>query len=90
MFGSLGIPELIIIMAIALIIFGPRKLPELGKALGQTIKEFKKGSSSLIAQLEDEVAHQDHQVRHEAAVPPRDPALRRSAGETGGAAATGA
>lgn len=55
MFGSLGIPELVIIMVIALIIFGPRKLPELGKALGQTIKEFKKSSSGMLAQVEDEI-----------------------------------
>jgi len=55
MFGSLGIPELVIIMVIALIIFGPRKLPELGKALGQTIKEFKKSSSGLLAQVDDEI-----------------------------------
>jgi sec-independent protein translocase protein TatA len=48
MFGSLGIPELLIIMAIALMVFGPRKLPELAKALGQSINEFKKGASELM------------------------------------------
>ena len=42
--GGLGLPELAIIMVIALLVFGPRKLPELGKAVGQTIREFKKGT----------------------------------------------
>jgi len=41
---GLGLPELIIILAIILIIFGPRKLPEIGKALGSTIKELRKSS----------------------------------------------
>lgn len=39
----IGIPELLLILGIALLIFGPRKLPELGSALGKTIKEFRKG-----------------------------------------------
>ena len=40
MFGSIGMPELIIIFVIALIIFGPRKLPELGRSLGKSLAEF--------------------------------------------------
>ena len=42
MFGDLGIGELLIIFAIALLVFGPRKLPELGSSVGQAIREFKK------------------------------------------------
>ena len=47
MFGSVGVPELIIIFTIALIIFGPRKLPELGKSLGKSLAEFKRASNEL-------------------------------------------
>lgn len=55
MFGSIGMPELVIILVIALIIFGPRKLPELGKSLGKSINEFKKASTELQNTLEKEI-----------------------------------
>ena len=55
MFGSIGMPELVIILVIALIIFGPRKLPELGKSLGKSIHEFKKASTELQNTLEQEI-----------------------------------
>lgn len=44
-FGRIGAPELILILAIALIIFGPSKLPEIGKSLGKALKEFKSGAN---------------------------------------------
>jgi sec-independent protein translocase protein TatA len=55
MFGSLGMPELIVIFVIALIVFGPRKLPELGRSLGRGIAEFKKATNELQSSLEDEI-----------------------------------
>ena len=55
MFPSLGFPELLIIMVIALIIFGPRKLPELGRSLGRSIGEFRKASNELKSTLEEEI-----------------------------------
>ena len=55
MLGSIGMPELLVIFVIALIVFGPKRLPELGKSLGQTINEFKKGASALRDSVEAEV-----------------------------------
>lgn len=46
MFG-LGVPELVLILVLALIIFGPNKLPEVGSALGRTIKEFKQSTQEV-------------------------------------------
>jgi sec-independent protein translocase protein TatA len=45
MFGSIGMPELIVIFVIALLVFGPSKLPDLGKSLGEAIRGFKKAMS---------------------------------------------
>jgi sec-independent protein translocase protein TatA len=45
--GSLGIPELLVILFIALVVFGPRKLPDLGRSLGRSIAEFKRGMHDI-------------------------------------------
>ncbi len=55
MFGPLGLPELLMIFAVALIIFGPRRLPEIGKTLGKALNEFKKASDDLKHTIEREV-----------------------------------
>src|SRR5437867_8367253 len=55
MLGSIGMPELIIMFVIALIIFGPRKLPELGRSLGKSLAEFKRASNDLRNTLEEEI-----------------------------------
>jgi sec-independent protein translocase protein TatA len=49
MLQNIGIPGLILVLVIALIIFGPSKLPELGRAVGSTLKEFKKSTRELVA-----------------------------------------
>jgi sec-independent protein translocase protein TatA len=49
---NLGLPEIIGILAVALLVFGPKKLPELGKSLGQGIREFKKSTQDVRADLE--------------------------------------
>lgn len=52
---NIGIPGLILITLIALIVFGPKKLPEIGRAFGQTLREFKKSTRELTSEeLEDE------------------------------------
>ena len=55
MFGSLGIPELILIFFVALLVFGPRKLPEIGRTLGKALGEFKKATDELKNTIEREV-----------------------------------
>ena len=71
MFGPIGMPEMIVIAVIALIIFGPRKLPELGKSLGKSIAEFKRASNELKSTLEDEIRSEELQdARKSAQVPP--------------------
>ncbi|GGJ85285.1 hypothetical protein GCM10007063_04750 [Lentibacillus kapialis] len=53
--GSIGFPGLILILIIALIVFGPKKLPEIGKAAGNTLREFKKSAQDLTSDVSDEV-----------------------------------
>ena len=67
MFGSVGTPELIIIFVIALIVFGPRKLPELGKSLGKSLAEFKRASNELKNTLDEEIRMEERksQARQE-------------------------
>ncbi|MBC7363399.1 MAG: TatA/E family twin arginine-targeting protein translocase [Candidatus Aminicenantes bacterium] len=55
MFGSIGLPELIVIFIIALLVFGPKKLPEVGKSVGKAIREFKKASDELRSKVEEEI-----------------------------------
>jgi len=62
MFGSIGMPELVIILVIALIIFGPRKLPELGRSLGKSIGEFRRASNELRSTLEEEIRVEDQKT----------------------------
>ena len=59
MFGNFGATELIIIVAIALIIFGPGKLPDVGKALGRSINEFKKASKDVQKEINEAIKDDD-------------------------------
>ena len=55
MLSNIGIPGLILILVLALIIFGPSKLPEIGRAFGKTLKEFKNATKDIIEDDDDEV-----------------------------------
>ncbi len=55
MFGSIGGPEILLIFILALLLFGPRKLPEIGRALGKTVAEFRKATAEFRSTLEREV-----------------------------------
>jgi sec-independent protein translocase protein TatA len=52
--SNIGVPGLILILLLALIIFGPKKLPEIGRAFGQTLREFKKSTRELTSEVLDE------------------------------------
>ena len=70
--GNIGMQELIVIFVIALIIFGPRRLPDLGRSLGRSIAEFKRASNELRSTLEDEI-RVDEQRQARAATAPAPP-----------------
>ena len=55
MFGKLGFSELVVILLIALVVFGPSKLPQIGKSLGQAISEFKKTVNNVEKDVENAV-----------------------------------
>ena len=82
--GSIGMPELIIIMVIALVIFGPRKLPELGRSLGKSLGEFKRASNELRNTLEEEIRVEETRERVEtpkAQPAPSNTVAREAAGD---------
>jgi len=55
MFGSIGPAELILIFVIALLVFGPKKLPEIGRTVGKALREFKKTSEEIKGRIEEEI-----------------------------------
>ena len=54
---NLGMPEMIFLFVLALIIFGPRKLPEIGRQVGRALNEFKRASNEFKAQIETEISN---------------------------------
>ena len=64
--GNLGLQEMVVILVIALIVFGPKKLPEIGKSLGKGIAEFKKASSELAKSWEEDVEAEKRQEKQSA------------------------
>lgn len=73
MFGSIGMPELILILVIALIVFGPKKLPEIGRSLGKGLGEFKRASEDLKQSIQKEVNNLEEEQQKKSG-PPEPPA----------------
>jgi TatA/E family protein of Tat protein translocase len=69
MFPSLGMTELIVIFTIALLVFGPRKLPELGRSLGKSLQEFKRASNELKHTLDEEISLEEKEEKRRTAPP---------------------
>lgn len=57
--GPIGFPELVLIFIVALLVFGPRKLPELGRSLGKTLAEFKRATNDIKHSIEKEIDQVD-------------------------------
>ncbi|HLG14704.1 MAG TPA: twin-arginine translocase TatA/TatE family subunit [Blastocatellia bacterium] len=68
--GNLGWPEIVIILVLALIIFGPRKLPELGKTLGQSLAQFRRASEDFKRTWEEEVEVEKQRIEAPPAASP--------------------
>ena len=62
MFGTVGVQEMVVIFIVALVLFGPKKLPELGRTIGKAITEFRRASTDLKASFEREM----HNLEREA------------------------
>jgi TatA/E family protein of Tat protein translocase len=72
--GPIGVPELLVIFVIALIVFGPKKLPELGRSLGKSMSEFKRASYELRSTLEEEVRLEEQKEQQQKAALSATPA----------------
>jgi TatA/E family protein of Tat protein translocase len=68
--GPIGFPELAIILVVALIVFGPRKLPELGRSLGKSLSEFKRASNELKNTLDEEIRLEERRATPPTPAPP--------------------
>ncbi|MDM5198985.1 twin-arginine translocase TatA/TatE family subunit [Fictibacillus enclensis] len=62
MFSSIGPTGIILLAIVALLLFGPKKLPELGRAVGRTVKEFKDGTKELMSDEDDDQKHTQYDV----------------------------
>jgi TatA/E family protein of Tat protein translocase len=67
---NLGFPEMIFLFLMALIIFGPKKLPEIGRQIGRALNEFKRASNEFKAQIESEISQLDLENNRQTILPP--------------------
>ncbi|MEM7479959.1 MAG: twin-arginine translocase TatA/TatE family subunit [Acidobacteriota bacterium] len=73
MFGSLGIPEALFILALALLIFGPKRLPQAGRTLGKAMGEFRRASNDLRRTLNTEIALEEEKEAEKNSPPALQP-----------------
>ena len=88
--GSIGIPELLIILVVVLLIFGPRRLPDMAKGLGQSVREFRKGLRDMRKEFDDESNDGDGKANGSAAVSAAATNASVAAPSAGAAPAAGA
>src|SRR5262245_7629674 len=89
MFGTLGGPEVILILVIALIVFGPRRLPEIGKSMGKMLAEFRKASNDFKRTIEDEIEAENRKEAEAARLPAAaEPSATASEPATAGSSAS--
>ena len=82
MFGSLGMPELVFILLLALLVFGPKRLPEVGKTIGRGLREFRRATNDLKRTVETEISTAEMQTPRPAKEPsPAAPAAAEPAPE---------
>lgn len=72
-FMNLGVSEMVFIFLLALIIFGPKKLPEIGRQIGRALNEFKRASNEFKAQIESEINNLDLETQRQTILPPAQP-----------------
>jgi len=65
MFSNIGVPGLILILIVALVIFGPNKLPEIGRAFGKSIREFKKATDGIVDDVKEEIKEDIQEAKQE-------------------------
>lgn len=62
---NVGYPEMMLVLAIALIVFGPKKLPQIGRTLGQSLREFKRASNELMAAVQEPIEDDEAETADE-------------------------
>ena len=77
---NLGFPEMVFLFLLALIIFGPKKMPEIGRQIGKALNEFKRASNEFKAQIETEIANIERETKPEILPPSEAPAGSVAAG----------
>ncbi|MBI2844886.1 MAG: twin-arginine translocase TatA/TatE family subunit [Armatimonadetes bacterium] len=62
---NIGYPEMVLVLAIALIVFGPKKLPEIGRTIGQSLRELKRASNEIMSAVNEPEEDEERPKKHE-------------------------